>query len=76
MGAIYHRFDSINYDNFIKWNLYYEDAFGSFSSVRLIEGVCLKEFVRIVQCLLTINIQRLLCTVIKFLKVAKISPKL
>ena len=31
----------------------------------LIKGVCLIEVVKIVQCLLTINIQWLLCTVIK-----------
>ena len=31
----------------------------------LIEGVCLIEVVKIAQCLLTINIQWLLCTVIK-----------
>ena len=39
--------------------------FGTFPSVRLIEGVRLIEVVKIAQCLLTINIQRLLCTVIK-----------
>ena len=37
----------------------------TFPSVRLIEGVRLIEVVKIAQCLLTINIQRLLCTVIK-----------
>ena len=41
------------------------DTFGTFPSVRLIEGVRLIEVVKIAQCLLTINIQRLLCTVIK-----------
>ena len=44
----------------IQWNL------GTFPSVRLIEGVHLIEFVKIAQCLLTINIQRLLCTMINF----------
>ena len=34
-------------------------------SVRLIEGVLLIRVVKIAQCLLTINIQRLLCAVIK-----------
>ena len=34
-------------------------------SVRLIKGVRLIEVVKIAQCLLTINIQRLLCTEIK-----------
>ena len=33
---------------------------------RFIEGVRLIEVLKIAQCLLTINIQRLLCTVIKF----------
>ena len=42
------------------------DTLGTFPSVRLIEGVRLIEFVRIAQCLLTINFQRLLCTVINF----------
>ena len=43
------------------------DTFGTFPSVRLLEGVRLIEVVKIVRCLLTINIQRLpvLCTVIK-----------
>ena len=49
----------------IQWNLYLADTFGTFPSVRLIEGVRLIEVVKIAQCLLTINIQRLLCTVIK-----------
>ena len=40
-------------------NLHYADTLGTFPSVRLIEVV------KIAQCLLTINIQRLLCTVIK-----------
>ena len=40
---------------------------GTFPNVRLIiEGVRLIEVVKIAQCLLTINFQRLLCTVIKF----------
>ena len=43
----------------MQWNL------GTFPSVHLIEGVHLIEFVKIAQCLLTINIQRLLCTMIK-----------
>ena len=49
---------TINYINIydLQWN---------FPSVRLIKGVCLIEVVKIVQCLLTINIQWLLCTVIK-----------
>ena len=37
----------------------------TFPSVRIKESVRLIEFVNIAQCLLTINIQRLLCTVIK-----------
>ena len=41
------------------------DTFATFPSIRLIEGVCLIEVVNIVQCLSTINIQRLLGTVIK-----------
>ena len=42
------------------------DTFTTFPSVRLIEGVCLTEVViNIVQCMLTINIQWLLCIVIK-----------
>ena len=49
---------TINYINIydLQWN---------FPSVRLIKGVCLIEVVKIVQCLLMINIQWLLCTVIK-----------
>ena len=42
------------------------DTFGTYPSVRLVEGVRLKEVLKIAQCLLMINIQRLLCTVIKF----------
>ena len=49
----------------LQWNLYEADTFGTLPSVRLIEGVRLIEFVKIAQCLLTINIQQLLCTVIK-----------
>ena len=41
------------------------DTFGTFPTVRLIEGVCLIEVVKIAQCLLTINIQWLLCSVVK-----------
>ena len=41
------------------------DSFGTFPSVCLIEGVHLIRVVKIAQCLLTINIQRLLGTVIK-----------
>ena len=44
---------------------YLLSSFGTSPSVRLIEGVRLIEVVKIAQCLLTINIQRLLCTVIK-----------
>ena len=39
--------------------------FGAFPSVCLIEGVRLIRVVKIAQCLLTIKVQRLLCTVIK-----------
>ena len=39
--------------------------FRTFPSVRLIEGVRLIKVVKIAHCLLTINIQLLLCTVIK-----------
>ena len=42
------------------------DTFGTYPSVCLIEGVCLIVVLKIAQCLLMINIQRLLCTVIKF----------
>ena len=42
------------------------DTFGTYPSVLLIEGVRLIVVLKIVQCLLTINIQWLLCTVIKF----------
>ena len=49
----------------LRWNLYLVDTFGTFPTVRLIEGVCSTEVVKIAQCLLTINIQWLLCTVIK-----------
>ena len=48
----------------LQWNLYQADTFGTFPSVRLIEVV------KIAQCLLMINFQRLLCTVIK-LRVVK-----
>ena len=41
------------------------DTFGTFPSVSLIEGVRLIEVVKNAQCLSTINIQQLLCTVIK-----------
>ena len=41
-------------------NLYLADTFGTFPSVRLIEVV------KLAQCLFTISIQLLLCTVIKF----------
>ena len=41
------------------------DTFRTLPSVHLIEGVHLIRVVEIVQCLLTINIQRLLGTVIK-----------
>ena len=41
------------------------NTFGTFPSDRIIKGVRLIEVVKIVQCLLTINIQWLLCTVIK-----------
>ena len=41
------------------------DTFGTYPSVHLVEGVCWKEVLKIVQCLLTINIPRLLCTLIK-----------
>ena len=43
----------------------YADTFGTFPSVRLIEGVRLIGVLKIAQCLLTINIQRLICTVLK-----------
>ena len=49
----------------VRWNLYLVDTFGTFPTVCLIEGVCLIEVVKIAQCLLTINIQWLLCTVVK-----------
>ena len=57
----------------VQWNLGHlrdqapseADTFGTFPSVRLIEGVRLIVVVKIAQCLLTINIQQLLCTVIK-----------
>ena len=58
----------MNYCNSLctyKWNLYEADTFGTFPSFRLMEGVRLIEVVKIVQCLLTINIQQLLCTVKK-----------
>ena len=45
-------------------------TFGTFPSVRLIDGVRLIEVLKIAQCLLTINIQRLLSTV-KKLQVVK-----
>ena len=41
------------------------DTLGTFPSLRLIEGARLIEVVKIAQCLLTINIQQLPCTVIK-----------
>ena len=53
-------------NDLIQWNLYWADTFGTYPSVRLREGVRLIEILKIVQCLLTIKIQRLLCTVIKF----------
>ena len=47
----------------IQWNLYLRDLS---KMVRLIKGVsCLMEVVKIAQCLLTINIQRLICTLMK-----------
>ena len=49
----------------VRWNLYLVDTFGTFPTVRLIEGVCLIEVVKIAQCLLTINIQWLLCSEVK-----------
>ena len=42
------------------------DTFGTYPSIPLIECVRLKEVLKITQCLLTINIQRSLCTVVKF----------
>ena len=42
------------------------DTFGTYPSVCLIKGVCLIVVLKIAQCLLMINIQRLLCPVIKF----------
>ena len=42
------------------------DIFGTYPSVLLIEGVRLIVVLKIVQCLLTINMQWLLCIVIKF----------
>ena len=41
------------------------DTFGTFPSVGLIEGALLIGALKIAQCLLTINIQRIICTVIK-----------
>ena len=41
------------------------DTFGTFASVSLIEDVRLMEVVKIAHCLLTINIQWLICTEIK-----------
>ena len=44
----------------VQRNLYLADTFGTFPRARLIEVV------KVAQCLLMINIQRLLCTVVKF----------
>ena len=53
------------HNKLIQWNLYEADTFRTFRSVRLIEGVRSIEVVKIGQCLVTINMQRLLYTVIK-----------
>ena len=54
----------------LQWNLYKADTFRTYPrwgwGGRFIEGVRLIEVLKIAQCLLTINIQRLLFTVIKF----------
>ena len=54
----------------IKWT----PSGSDFPSVRLIEGVRLIEVVKTVQCLLMINIQQLLCTVIKLHVVKEAIP--
>ena len=57
----------------IQWNLFLADTFGAFPSVHLIESVRLIEVGKIAQCLLTINIQRLLCAVISYMLLKKLS---
>ena len=58
----------------IQRNLYYKaDTFGAFPSVHLIEGVRLIEVGEVAQCLLTINILRLLCSVISYMLLKNLS---
>ena len=59
----------------IQWNLYQADTFETFPSVCLIGGTHLIEVKKIAQCLLTINIQRLLCNVIQLHFVKEADPE-